>query len=402
VKKKFFFIIILVVVIQILSLSNNAQSFEQELYYLETDKDSYKSDEVIKINASWYLDYNSGIETAYIQLQIFNSLNDIIWNSSKYDEPTNITENWIINIVDLNVIISNFSTIIYIKLFCYVKPHMGSEDVFFLDTVQVNITKRIPMCQLIGFKDYIKFGEVLTFNARFYDDISQNNSFLNNQLIKFKAFSNNSLVYQCNFTTDRSGTIEIFILSSHLKMGLNLLLLSLFNNSIYNNSNFFYQVFVEKSPVFIDIIGFDGTLKKNENLELDLFYYYFFNNSLTPLYNLSVKMVIFENETLRYSEIYTTDMAGRINVSLNQELFSSESKSTGLRIDIILNSTLVFDNLSISLNLEISNSDVKSVFNSSILIFLSVSVVISLIMVSVFKKHRVKKNIMLSEIIIKY
>lgn len=398
-RKKLFSIILLVGFIQILSLTNDVQSFECYPNYLETDKDSYYPDENIIINASWYLDYNNISESAYVQLQIFNSLNEIIWNSSKYDESRIYTESWIINITHLDFVLSNYSDILNTKLFCYVKPHEGVENTFFLEIIRVNIVKRISVCQLIGFKDFIKYGELFAFKARFYDE--QNNSLPHNQLINFKVFSNNSLVYHSNFTTDHSGTIEIYLLPSHLKIGLNLLLLSLSNNSIYNNSIVFNQIFVEKSPVFIDIGDFDGSINTNEDLELDLFYYYFFNNSLTPLYNQSVEFLIRENETVIHSEIFRTDMTGKIKISVSEDIFSN-TKSSELKIDITLNSTESFDYLSISLNLEISNSEIKSGFNSSIFTVLSVSIVSSLILLLVYKKHKIKRKIILSDIIIRY
>ena len=53
------------------------------------------------------------------------------------------------------------------------------------------------------------------------------------------------------------GIINVSISSDHhLNLGENKLIFFLVNNNVYNDSEFQYEVFLEKGPVFIDVINF--------------------------------------------------------------------------------------------------------------------------------------------------
>ena len=65
---------------------NFAKASNCNLDFLKTNKDIYYLNENIIINASWDLNYDSDIEYAYVQIQIFDIFDIILWNSSKYDK----------------------------------------------------------------------------------------------------------------------------------------------------------------------------------------------------------------------------------------------------------------------------------------------------------------------------
>jgi hypothetical protein len=312
VKKLSIFLILIVSLIELLNISNSVIGFECNLYNLEVDKDDYYPDEQIKINAFWALNYNPISEEAYIQVSISDEFDTVIWNSSKYDNMGNNTENWSISIDSLNLTLNNYTHYLYIK-FVSVYHQIGTMDIIsnLLQTIQVKIRKRLVFCQLIGFKDQIHYGESLIFQARFFDNLGENNSFLDNQLILFLIKSNSSILFQSNFTTSYLGRIDIFVSSvDHLNFGVNKLIFILENNNVYNDSKFQYEVFLKKNPVLIDIINFKEDLGKKEDLIIELFYYYFFNNILYPLENQYIELVILYNQNTTYTQGYSTNING--------------------------------------------------------------------------------------------
>ncbi|MFW9830034.1 MAG: hypothetical protein ACFFEY_20875, partial [Candidatus Thorarchaeota archaeon] len=158
VKKRSIFYILSILFIEFICISNTAKGFECNLYYMEIDKEYYHPDEIIKINASWLLDYNPINEEAYTQLKLTDEFDVIIWNSSEYDGIGNISENWSICLSNLNYILDNHTHFLFLKFFS-VYHQIGIGDVVtnLLKTIQVKIIKKIPYCQLIGFRDRINY-----------------------------------------------------------------------------------------------------------------------------------------------------------------------------------------------------------------------------------------------------
>jgi len=404
VKKTIIFLILIVSLIELLSISNSIIGFECNLYNIEVDKDDYYPNEIITIDAFWALNYNPLSEEAYIQVRISDEFDTVIWNSSKYYNIGNFTENWSISINSLNLTLKNYIHYLYIK-FVSVYHQVGTKDIVsnLLETIQVKIRKRIPLCQLIGFMDHINYGESLIFQARFFDNLIENNSFLNNQLIIFRIRSNNSIIFQSNFTTNYLGIIDIFISSvSHLNLGVNKLIFFLVNNNVYNDSQFQYEVFLEKNPVFIDVINFKEDLGKQEDLIIELFYYYFFNNTLNPLKNQTIELIILNDQGATYTQVYNTDLFGVLSVAVPYELLPSNKDIKVFKLNIIFNGSLYLENKTLSLNLNINIDEVESVIQLNIVLVVSVSTIILLISLMIlFKFKRVKKKI-LPEIIIRY
>ncbi|MFW9785248.1 MAG: hypothetical protein ACFFFB_23410, partial [Candidatus Heimdallarchaeota archaeon] len=342
-------------------------------------------------------------EECYIQIRIFDSSGALIWNSSKYNGIGQFTQSWSINITQLSIPFLNYSNILYIKFFSYYSSIGGSEYTSFLETIQIEIIKRIPLCQLIGFKDHIENGENFIFQAKFIDHLFENNSYLKNQLIIFTVFSNYSIIHEKNYTTNQFGTIEIHLSSiSHLNLRLNTLVFVLKNNIVYNTSKFVYQIYVEKNSVLVDVVSFDAHLKLGDILEIRLFYYYYFNNSIIPLNNQSIRVTIFDDLNLTYSKVYITDIYGQLALSLSQESFNFETGINELIINFTYNGTVFLKNKMYSLDLKIGFNKQENIFLPNILIFVSISILMSLISLTLVKKFKRERKKTLAGITIRY
>jgi len=403
VKKEILLLILLVFLIEIPFISKDVKGFYCNLLFLEVDKDSYYANEEIRINASWELDYNPFNEYGYIQIHLYDSLDNLVWNSSEYDEIGQFTEKWIINITNLKIMFLNYYNIVFIRFFHYIWDGEGPIQPIPRETKEIIIFKRIPLCELLGFRDRIIYGEDLTFTAKFYDEFIENNSFLNNQSILFMISVNNSITFQHNFTTNHLGIIEICISSVvHLNMGLNKFTFNILQNKVYNDSIFQYEILLDKNPVFIDIINYNEHLAKKEDLVIQLKYYYFFNGSLIPLNNQCIKLEILWNQSLIFTQIFNTDISGVLLVSIPHELLNFTGEIEDLKLNFVYNGTIYLENKTISLNININNSEAKSSLNSNVVLFTALSIIsllISLPLLYRFKKERKK---MLTEITIRY
>ncbi|MBY8983767.1 MAG: hypothetical protein KGD65_01735 [Candidatus Lokiarchaeota archaeon] len=403
-KKRIIIFILFVTFIELFSISNSVMGFECNLTILEVDKEFYYPNEIVKINASWQLDYNPINEEAYIQVKLTDEFDTILWNSSKYDGIGNYTENWSIYINQLNLTLNNYTQNLYLK-FLSVYHQIGTMDIIsnLLETIQIKIVKRISSCELIGFKDQITYGESLSFQARFFDNLIENNTFLNNQLIIFRICSNNTIIFQSNFTTNNLGIIDILISSiDHLDLGVNNLVLKLCNNNVFNDSIFQYEVFVEKNPVLIDIINFQEDLEPWEDLIIELFYYYFFNNTLCPLKNQYIELVILSEKNITYTQIYNTDKNGILSVTIPHDLLSVNKENKELKLDLIFNGTLYLENKTLSLTLNININAPENGFQLNLVPFITVPAIIVLISLIILVRFKNPRKKILPDITIRY
>lgn len=403
-KKRIIIFILFVTFIELFNISNSVMGFECNLKILEIDKEFYYPNEVVKINASWELDYNPINEEAYIQVKLTDKFDSTLWNSSKYDGIGNYIKNWSIYINQLKLTLNNYTQSLYLK-FLSVYHQIGTMDIIsnLLETIQIKIIKRIPSCELIGFKDQITYGESFSFQARFFDNLIENNTFLNNQLIIFRISSNNTIMYQSNFTTNNLGIIDILISSiDHLELGVNDLILKLSNNTVFNDSIFQYEVFVEKNPVLIDVISFKEDLESWEDLIIELFYYYFFNNTLCPLKNQYIKLVILSEKNITYTQIYNTDKDGILSLTISHDLLSVNKEIKELKLDLIFNGTLYLENKTISLNLNINFNAPENGFQLNLVPFITVPAIIALISLIILVKFKKTRKKILPDITIRY
>jgi len=224
-----------------------AKGYSYYLHYFDTNTDNYFIDGDIEINTTYDMWYDPINEYMYFQVQIYNSTNDLIWKTSRYETPGNYDEVWIVNISDL-ALPNQSSNILSVRFFVHYYYNITAEPSdTFLREKQIQVIKKGASCQLIGFIDHLQMGENFSFKARFYDSVLGDNKDLINQTVFFKIESNGKRTFDWNYTINSLGMIEINIWSStHLKSGENTLFFEIKNNKIYNDSFFSYDVFVEK------------------------------------------------------------------------------------------------------------------------------------------------------------
>jgi len=406
VKKKFLLIVPLFILIMFSNFINFGHCFYCNLYYFNSNKQKYYINENIQINASWGLDYNQYNEISYIQIQIFDCFNNIVWNSSEYDEIGYFKRSWNIKIINLNVSFINGSNTFFIKFFSYYYQ-ISTMDmaITYLETIEIEIMKRTLMCELIRFKNHVKIGDNLSIIARFYDKFLEDNSLLINQSILFNIISNESLIFQSNYITNDSGII-IFDLfpDEHLELGKNILVFIVKNNIIYNDSVFFYEILLEKNLVYVEIIGFKEDLGKKEDLNIKLRFYYFLNNSLITLNNHCIRVMIFNNKTLTYVKNYFTDQFGFLNLSISQKAFIFNEDCELVVIDFFFNGTLLLENKSLTLTIKLSSSmKQNSPFQHDfLLIFIYISIILVMFSAILFNYIKKRKEKLLADIKVKY
>lgn len=398
---------LLLILIDFLSIISIVNAFYYNLNFLKTDKTLYLIDEDIKINASWGLSYDINNENSYIQVQIFNGSDIIIWNSPEYDEIGFFEKNWTVNLQQLNIDFTNYSNILYIKFFIYYDDFFSSDPVSTcLDTIKIKVIKRKPLCELTGYRDRIKYGDCLYLTAKFYDDSSESNLFLINYSIQLKIYSNNFIRYQSTYTTNLSGMIDLCLNSlTYLKLGQNFLVFSIIGNRIYNDTKYIYELYLEKNQLIIDIISFNESLKESEDLEIRLFYYYYFNQTLKPLASYNMVLKIYDYKTLIYINEYKTDKFGVMTIKIPQKSFNFNLEGQEFNINIIFNGTNFLNNKTLTLRLKINRetySDKKNSLQMSILSFMSILIIILIVLSYIISDKKNKSKKLLTDLIIRY
>ncbi len=246
-QKKTILLILFFVLIGSFKFADYAKGYLYNLYSLEIDKETYFNDESIRIKASWELSYNDSREISYVQIQIYNVSNNIIWESSQYSDIGYKEENWIVDIQSLNLQFGNYSNTLYIKFFLhYLEITSFNEINAFLKTIEFEIVKRNASCELIGFKNHIKYGEDMSFKVRFYNGSLTHDSYLVNHSVEFKIISNQIILFKKDYITDSSGIIEIFIPSiTNLSIGANSLISTILENKLYNSKQFEFEFYID-------------------------------------------------------------------------------------------------------------------------------------------------------------
>lgn len=400
-KKKLLYLFFIVVILEIPFILHTVKSYGCAVFSLETDKKSYYTNEEIRINASWTLDYDPFSEYAYIQLNIYDSLNNHIWNSSWYDEIGFFTEQWTINTTQLGTIFSNYSNEIYIRLYFYFWD--GELHPFLKDTEEITIYKRIPLCDLIGFKNRINYSEDLTFSAKFYDNELENGSLMKNQFVILKIKANGTSIFLQNFTTDQFGCIDVSLSSlEHLEVGLNTLIFEIGPNNVYNNTIFQYEVLVERNPVFINIIEINNQLIKKENLFIQLRYYYYFNNLKTPLKNQSIKIEIHNRQKLIYSYLNNTDNDGILLFIISRTILNITDEVDEITLIFQFYGNKALQNKTISFFLNIENLSRNNSLDTNTILIITTSIISLVAPFPIIYKMKKGRKKMLTEVIIKY
>ena len=224
-----------------------AKGYSHYMHYFNTSADTYFIDEDIEINATYDMWYDPLNEYMYFQVQIYNSTNDLIWKTSRYESPGTYDEVWIVNISDL-ALPNQDSNGLSVRFFVHWYYNLTTETSdSFLREKQIQIIKKGASCQLIGFINRLKEGENMSFTTRFYDSMLGDHENLINQTVLFRIENNGKRTFDCNYTINSLGMIDINIWSAtHLKIGQNRLFFEIKDNKFYNDIIFCYEVFVEE------------------------------------------------------------------------------------------------------------------------------------------------------------
>jgi hypothetical protein len=248
-------------------------------------------------------------------------------------------------------------------MYNYYENFETSEEV---DTIReistVNLIKRSIECQLTGFKTILMFGDSNLFSAYFF---SIETGFpLINETFRLITTYNKEFFFQTNLTTNESGEIAFNISTiSHLNLGRNEIIFSMKNNVLYNDTTFSYEIFVKKIPVFVDITNFEDSLEDANIIKIQLYYYYFFNQSEKPIENEKIKLVFYTNSISEYESNLMTNQSGFVNINIfpNNIIFKAAVKS--IYINVIFNGTGQLENKTISINLKIENFSYQGISN---------------------------------------
>ncbi|MEE9378282.1 MAG: hypothetical protein V3V33_09635 [Candidatus Lokiarchaeia archaeon] len=406
-KKKHIFLFSILILTDFFSVVSFVNAFYCNLNFLDTDKMVYLIDENVKINASWELNYNINNEISYVQVQLFDSFDNNIWNSSEYTEIGFSEKNWSLDLQQLNINFSNYTNILYVTFFSFYF-HIDTTNTIctYLETIKIKIIKRNPLCELIGYRDHIKYGECLYLKARFYDKSSESTRYLINHTIEFMISFDNLTRHKYTYTTNISGVIDLKISSlADLALGQNFLIFSILDHRVYNDTKFIYELFVDKNHLIIDIISYNDSLNEHEDLTIKLSYYYSVNQSLKPLANYSILLKIFDNETLTFINEYETDKFGILTIIIPQKLFNFDQKSQRFNINIIFNGTYYLKNKTLSLSLKINQeiySKTKNTLQMSILSFVSILIIILIILSYIISEKKNRSDKLLTDLIIRY
>ena len=407
VKKKHIFLFSILLLADFLSLISFVNATGCNLNFLDTNKRVYFIDENVKINASWDLNYNINNEISYVQIQIFDSSDTNIWNSSEHSEIGFSEKNWSIDLQQLNIDFSNYTNILYIKFFSfYFNIDTTTTICDFPETIKIRIIKRNPLCQLIGYRDHIKYGECLYLEARFYEKSSENPIYLINHTIEFMISFNNLTRHKFTYTTNTSGMINLSLSTlTDLTLGPNFLIFSIMDNRVYNDTKFIYELYVDKNHLIIEIISYNDFLKEHEDLAIKLSYYYYLNQSLKPLANCFILLKIFGNKTLTYINEYKTDKFGILTISIPQELFNFEQEGQEFNINIIFNGTYFLENKTLSLSIKINKEifyNTKNTLQLSVLSFMSILIIILIVLSYIISEKKNRSGKLLADLIIRY
>jgi hypothetical protein len=220
------------------------------IYEFYTDKAIYYNDEQIQINATWFLDYDME-DICYNRIEIYNETDDLVWISDCIGEKGQNNYTWTIWIQDLKTSFNNDYSIFYIKIYNYWKPYgKPANPPNFLDEIQVGTIKRNVTCELEGFKNVIRYGEVLNIKATFYNTTGQTRIELENYQIQFKVSSKGTVRFNRTYVTNSSGRIETISLNtSVVSIGVNILSFTMKSDPFFNDLEYNLSLVITETKV---------------------------------------------------------------------------------------------------------------------------------------------------------
>ena len=239
------------------------------LYSFETDKTLYYLDETIEINATYDLYYNISTEISYVQVQIYDDLNDLLWNSSEYHALGTHQITFAVNIEDLEIHFFEDNLSLFIKFYYYFEapPTLGSGIV--KDTLEVIIQDNQPYCRIFAFnteKETYHENETLEITAYWDLCYNPNEEIFYGQIQLYDETS--SLLWNSTKLPERgvhftSWYIPVQNLS--IELDNETINLNVKFYYFYDDFTFFFQGILEEFPVYItDIVTSSGEDSPNE------------------------------------------------------------------------------------------------------------------------------------------
>ena len=138
-------------------------------------------------------------------------------------------------------------------------------------------------------------------------------------------------------------------------IGRNNLIFNITNNNFYRDTLFKYELLVERYITHIDLLKFKNTLNLDENIEIDIFSYYF-NNTMLPLVNKTIEISIYSSYFLKFEKAYKTNSSGFLNIIIPLNLLEIGENDKDFSIFLTFNGTKYLENNTLSLNLNLNNN----------------------------------------------
>ena len=373
--------------------------FHFNLNSLSTNKNVYYMYEYLEINANWELYYDiENDEVSFIQIQMYNSSNDLIWNTSEISNIGIHSESWVINIPDLELNLSLNSTQLYVKFYFFFDNGVQMISTF-RQTINVTILKSELSCDLKGFKDSMIFGEAMNFTVKFFE--TGNNSVLVNQSVFLKINCNNNWIFSRDFSTNDKGEIAVNLSStSELNIGENKLNFIINNSIIYDPIQFSYTIKVNRIPIMVNLIQCENDKLMSE-LNVELRYYYNLNGETVSLSNSSIFIKIFQNNSLKKVFFVRTNLNGSLLTKILYTSLNLDRKSSEFNIQFIFNGTTYLENRTTNILIKMDNLDNQENLEPIQIISFSGFVISIIIFSSLIINKKRKKEKSLADLYIK-
>lgn len=352
------------------------------------------------VNSTFFYYSLDGIKMPLMNHKIIFQLN---WNSSIIFNLNLTTDIW-------GMLIFNLSKYIELKIGNTTLNFLIEENQYFNShkfNVTVQVLKENILCHFPEDLNKIEYGESLLLYPNFYKlSLNGNEIPLVNHKIHFQIFWNDSLIYNSNFTTDETGTIELNLTTdnNHMNYGKNDLVFSIEEEDSIYSIQFKYVLDIEKTTVYKKVIRLNESEIPFQNIELEIFYYFYYNGKITPLKEAEIKVIIYYKEIKIMQAILKTNKSGYLNTQINLTRLNKTLSGQSINIKLIYNGSEILRNDTFIRNYNFKGNishkrDLSPINNILIIIFSALSIIISFVSINIILKR--KKKIKVSEIIIR-
>ena len=305
-KKKIILLLLALFPILFLCFTENAKAEGNYVYLLffKTDRQEYYTDQVIVVNTSWNLAYET-YKSSYLQIQIFNETGNKIWNSIYYSDrnpvpeaPFNVVH--YIPIRDLYIPPNVSEYVLHVKLL-----YMLDYSEQYKADVPITIIKRNCSCELFNFKNNIDvdINNYIIFSATFYNETK----FLGNQGVNIKI--NNISISKL---TNTNGSIELELkFPNNLTLGINILILEIKNDKFLCQRTFEYEIIVNRHSSLINISNNDINKEEKDVNEDLMFKFNAFSFSLIFFISILIMLTIYYNNNKKIKQQKIADITFR-------------------------------------------------------------------------------------------